>query len=710
MVALRGLARRAARARPWAGRPLSSGAPFVVEGADASPERVAALLGAHGVVVVRDFLGGEVLDRVASSLRSATEEVLEACEGVPLGVGSVRGFEEVVLRSPGRYDCPQPFDALDAGAAAFVERYAAAALGSDFERAFCGTVLARPGSPAQAWHADSLHRDGAARPAQLLNVLVALDDVTLDMGPTEVVPGSHQLTNHHVEVEKANPRFDDRIVYQDDAWGPGVVGLGEGDAFRAALPRGAAVLFDDRILHRGGANRSDEDRWVGYLSYLRRGFSADTHFEAYRSLAELRKGAADLAATVRSEFPGLVAVGEGAALVDGASGSQVHDTVLEAVKDAMVTASANLGGRYPSSERVLELVVAARRAYADFLHCDPAEVVFGNNATTLVTRVSRAIARDWEAGDNVVLSALDHDANAGPWAWAAREAGVDVRWIPVTDEGTLDLSALPRLVDDRTRVVACGVASNGLGAVTDVAAVCASAKALAPRALTFLDAVHFAPHGLVDVEAFGCDFLVCSPYKFFGPHCGVLYGRRALLESLGPAKLLLSDDGLPSDGNCHMSKWELGTQNFEALAGATAAVDYLASLGDRFGGLTADPAALSRRERLVAGFAAIATHEHALKRRFLDGAAKIDGLTVVGPADGRARTSTFAVVKEGVDPERLTATLVDDHRVYCTYGNHYCRLWEGLGLDAATGATRLGFLHYNTVEDVDRALAALDAA
>ncbi|KAH8053705.1 cysteine desulfurase [Aureococcus anophagefferens] len=401
---------------------------------DASPARVASLLDAHGLVVIHDLVRGDALEHFSSSLREHTSEVLAACEGVPLGVGSARSFEEVVLRSPGRYDVPHDFAALE-----------------------------KHGALDREWHADSLHESEAERPAQLLNVLVALDDIAVPMGPTELLPGSHQRTNHRAEARRHRPRFDEAIVYQHASHGPALLGMDEGAVFRAVVPRGGGVIFDDRILHRGGANASADDRWVGYLSYLRRGFSADTHFEAFRRLRDLVAAAPDVP-TVRAEFPGLAAVGENA-LLDGASGSQVHASVLDAVREALVFAAANLGGAYPSSAKVLDTVVAARGGP---LRCEPAEVVFGNNATSLVLRASRALARTWDAGDNIVLSSLDHDCNAGPWAWAARDAGVRVRWIPVKGDGCLDVDALEALVDARTRLVACGYASNGLGSVTDV--------------------------------------------------------------------------------------------------------------------------------------------------------------------------------------------------------------------------------------------------
>jgi len=325
--------------------------------------------------------------------------------------------------------------------------------------------------------------------------------------------------------------------------------------------------------------------------------------------------------------------------------------------------------------------------------------------------VARAVSAAWRRGDNVVVSPLDHDANVAPWVAAAARAGAEVRVLPLdrADPGALDLDALDALVDGRTKLVAVGVASNGLGTIHDVDRVCAAARDVG--ALSFLDAVHYAPHGLLDVEATACDFMVASPYKFFGPHAGALFGRRALLDTLAPDKIALSDDGLPRAENCHMSRWELGTSNFEASAGVSACVDYVASLGDRFGGVAADSAP-SRRDRLRAGFAAIALHEHLLKKQFLEGAAAVPGLSVHGlddPTRATERTATFAVSKAGLDPAALVERLAD-RGVIATSGNHYCSFWPALGLDAVGGAARLGFLHYNNCADVARALEALDAA
>lgn len=269
------------------------------------------------------------------------------------------------------------------------------------------------------------------------------------------------------------------------------------------------------------------------------------------------------------------------------------------------------------------------------------------------------------------------------------------------------------MIDGRTSLVAVGAASNGVGTVHDVQAVCAAAAELSEgRAVSFVDAVHYAPHALVDVRALGCDFLACSPYKFFGPHSGVLFGRAELLAVLPVDNLAAQDDGLPRDANCHMSRWELGTQNFEALAGVTAAVDYLASVGPRFGGAEVGA---PRRVRLDAAWRAIVAHERELKARFLEGAAAVNGLRVLGVTDMsrlELRTATFAVAKTGRAQAELCEALCA-RGIWCTAGNHYASFWEKYGGGLATveeGMTRIGLLHYNTLEEVDRILRALDEA
>jgi len=420
--------------------------------------------------------------------------------------------------------------------------------------------------------------------------------------------------------------------------------------------------------------------------------------------------------TVKEEFPALRKRKD--TVLDGAGGSQVHDSVIRAVTEALTDAAANVGGLYESSKRVSTIVERGRSAFADFFNADPDEIVFGANATTLNVHLGNALFRSFDGKTNVVLSSLEHDSNAGLWARFAEARGLDVRVAPLkAPYFAVDTDAMVNLIDENTAFVAVGLASNGIGTINDdVKTVCAAASSVG--ALSFVDAVHAAPHVRLDVRDLQCDFAVVSPYKFFGPHLGVLCGRRDLLASLKPDKLRVSDDGLPSREN-PMSKWETGTQQFEAIAGATAAVEYLASLGERFGGVAPPPedllslhttqTSLTRRHLLDAAYDAIAYHEDALKTAFLRGASAIPGLTVFGHADPdadlAARTSTFAVALDGLSPDDLVADLVSLN-IACTAGTHYCSFWQPYF--QVPGAARLSFLHYNDVHDVRAALDALD--
>lgn len=657
----------------------------------------------HGMVYVRGLLSGGACERVAAKLHEHTDAVLGAAQSVPLEVGSRKGFDEVVLRSPGRYDVPVPLSAFDKEDVEAVEAIARAALpGAHLETAFAGLVVSLPGSGAQQWHVDSLHLDRDHGPCNLINVLIAVDgDVDATMGPTELVPGSHVETNHL----KENSGFGSELAYQDPRNSPSAVGCGS-EAVASPLERGSALAFDDRILHRGRPNLSLRERRIAYFSYRRTDFEPTAYYESFRSLPAFLSGAESMPRVVRDEFPGLAVAAPGI-VCDGAGGSQVHASVLDAVRDQMVAGSANVGGLYPSSGRVLDAVLAGRDAFADFFQGDPAEIVFGANASTLNVHVANALFRDWGSAGNIVLTDVDHDSNRGLWANFAERNGLEVRILR-----DVEPEALATLVDSETRFVAVGMASNGIGTVHDVAALCAVAKSAASQCVFYVDAVHAAPHLRLDVGDIGCDFCVASPYKFFGPHLGVLWGRRELLERLDVDKLQVSDDRLPLDDNCHMSRWEPGTQQFENIAGAASAVDYIASLGLRFGGITAQ--APTRAQALDAGYAVIAHHEDKLKKAFLERAAQIPELTVFGQSDPNddnerafKRTSTFAVQVDGISPPRLVRRLVDDHKICCTEGTHYCRFWQRRF--QVDGAARLSFLHYNTLDEIHQVADALAA-
>eukprot|EP00928_Gymnodinium_smaydae_P095613 TRINITY_DN8258_c0_g1_i1.p1 TRINITY_DN8258_c0_g1~~TRINITY_DN8258_c0_g1_i1.p1 ORF type:complete len:740 (-),score=157.21 TRINITY_DN8258_c0_g1_i1:271-2490(-) len=700
-------------------------------------ERLAASsIEKHGFVILPGLLSGSSLDRLSPFVSRTNEMVARLKEkGVQLGVGSSAGFHEVCLRSPNRYDVPCDFDLIPDDVRAKFEGICTRILADGDEaassssssssssdakaqptlrRAFAGIVRSEPGSTAQLWHADSPHQTPEHGPANLLNVLVAMRDFTLEDGPTEFAPGSHRLTNHL----KPGVAFGEEILYQAPTNSP--ERIGSTAAAASGIPAGSAVIFDDRILHRGGANKSQKTRDVAFFSYRRSSFMPSTHYEATRSLATYDHRS--LAAGVRGEFPGLDPPGEARRpiLADGASGSQLHASVLAAIETQMRYGIANIGGSYASSRKAEAAVSGARSAMADFLNCAPREVAFGPTMTALTFHLARSFQREGflRPGDNVVLDPISHGANVWTWAQLAKASGAEVRWLPVMQATSASdcrvdarAEALAAVIDAQTKLVAVGRASNGVGTVHDVEAVCKAAKELSKgSARTFVDAVHYAPHGLVDVAAIGCDFLACSPYKFFGPHSGLLFGREELFGSLPAERLDCSDDGLPLPENGNMSRWELGTQNYEALAGVEAAVDYLASLGSRFGG--ASPEA-GRREALGAAWRAVEAHEHELKVRFLEGVANIPSLRLLGVADPERtaeRTATFAVAKEGLSAAELAERLCE-RGIWCTAGNHYAGFWEKQSngsVNNADGMTRIGLLHYNTLDEVDEILNVLE--
>lgn len=409
---------------------------------------------------------------------------------------------------------------------------------------------------------------------------------------------------------------------------------------------------------------------------------------------------------VRSRFPALAREHDGQPYVffDGPGGTQVVDTVVEAVADYYRTANANSGGAFPTSERSDALVAEARAAVADFLGApSPETVKFGANMTTLTFHVSRSIAASLRPGDEVVVTVLDHEANVSPWRLAAADRGLVVRTVDIhPEDGTLDLEGLEAVLGARTRLVAVGYASNALGTVNPVAEIVRRAHAVG--ALVYVDAVHWAPHGPIDVVALDADFLVCSAYKFFGPHVGVLYGKLEHFERLPAYKVRPAHD-----------RWETGTPNFEGIVGAGAAVEYLAWLGRTFGSSGSAPASPSgagrRRGEILSGMACIRAYELGLFRRLLDGLGSIPGLRLYGisdPARLADRAPTAALTIAGVRP-RAAAEALGREGIATWDGDFYARaLIERLGLAEAGGVLRAGLVHYNTAAEVDRFLAAVE--
>jgi cysteine desulfurase family protein (TIGR01976 family) len=412
-------------------------------------------------------------------------------------------------------------------------------------------------------------------------------------------------------------------------------------------------------------------------------------------------GSLDVAA-LRAQFPalGLELDGRPVVYLDGPGGTQVPERVIDAVAGYYRESNANSGGAFLTSQRSDERLAAAREACADFLNARSArEIKFGPNMTTLTFGLSRAIGATLGLGDEILVSALEHDANVAPWR-ALTERGVIVRTIEIDRaDGTLDLEDFAAKLGPRTRVVAVGLASNAVGTINDVAAIAERAHEVG--ALVFVDAVHFAPHGPIDVQALDCDLLACSAYKFFGPHLGILYGKEELLDSLPTYKVRPAHD-----------RWETGTQNHEGIVGTAAALDYLADIGAGYGAPFEDAFAgfTGRRLALKAAMAAIRAEESALLRRLMDGLARIPavrlyGITDQARFDERVPTVSFTL---GAWPARRVAEGLGRRGIFVWDGNMYAiELIERLGL-AERGLVRIGLVHYNTAEEVDRLLAALD--
>jgi cysteine desulfurase family protein (TIGR01976 family) len=402
---------------------------------------------------------------------------------------------------------------------------------------------------------------------------------------------------------------------------------------------------------------------------------------------------------IRRRFPALQRTVNGRVpiFLDGPGGTQVPQAVVDATVHYLTTCNANHGGFFTTSRLSDEMTHAAQQAAADLLHA-PAldEIVFGANMTTLTLHLSHSFARTLRPGDQVLVTRLDHDANVSPWVLAARDAGAEAVFIDIHPEDcTLDIEDFRRKLNPRVRLVALGCASNLVGTVNDVRTL--TQLAHEAGALVYLDAVHYAPHGLIDVQAWDCDFLACSAYKFFGPHVGILWGRRRLLTELPAYKVRPASEDLPD-------RWMTGTPNLEGLAGTLAAIDYLASLAPA----SAGP---GRRARLEAAFREIQQYERELARRLLAGLAERPRFRVWGITDPNRlgeRVPTLALTAQERTPAELAQHLAGCE-MYTWNGNMYAlELTERLGLEEKGGVLRVGLLHYNTADEVDRLLAALE--
>ena len=405
---------------------------------------------------------------------------------------------------------------------------------------------------------------------------------------------------------------------------------------------------------------------------------------------------------IRPHFPALSRMYDGKPLVyfDGPGGTQVTQSCIDAMAAYLSRCNANHGGYFITGVESDAIVHEAHEAMADFLNThDADEVIFGPNMTTLTFAISRAIGQTLQPGDEIILTTLDHDANYTPWALMARDRGVTVRVVDVDPaDCTLNLSDFERYLNGRTRLVAVGYASNATGTINPLKKILSMAHAAG--ALTYVDAVHYAPHGPIDVQDLGTDFLVCSPYKFFAPHLGTLYGRRELLEALPAYKVRPADSALPS-------KFETGTQSHESMAGLVGTMQYLEWLGQAYGDSQGNSFRSARSATLHAAMRAIHAYEGELKARMLDGLLSLKRARLYGIADPQRldeRVGTFVIRVDGQHPDDTARYLAS--RGICVWsGNYYAlNLSERLGVEGTGGMLRIGLAHYNTSDEVDRLL------
>lgn len=388
---------------------------------------------------------------------------------------------------------------------------------------------------------------------------------------------------------------------------------------------------------------------------------------------------------IRTHFPALDRVHAGfpVAYFDGPGGTQVPRQVVDAMTEYLFRHNANTHWEYPTSAETDACIAAAREALADLLGAEPEEVAFGANMTTLTFHLARALGRGWRAGDEVVTTELDHHANIAPWRALEREFGIRTRQVKVRPEaGQLDWADFERCITDRTRLVAIGAASNAIGTISDVRRAVEMARAVG--ALVFVDAVHLAAHAPIDVRALDCDFLACSAYKFYGPHVGVLYGKRERIEELHVPRLEPAPDTAPE-------RLETGTQNHEGIVGAAAAVDFIASLAP----------GESRRERIVTALSGLHARGAALARRIWDGLDSIDRVRLYGPGPDEPRTPTVSFVVDGFTADEVARRLAD-RGVFVSHGDFYAATIVARLGHAHDGLVRVGCACYTTEEEVDR--------
>lgn len=407
---------------------------------------------------------------------------------------------------------------------------------------------------------------------------------------------------------------------------------------------------------------------------------------------------------IRAQFP---ALSHPAIFFDGPGGTQICQQSLDRINQYLVEHNTNHGGAFETSRQSDAVLDAAHQAMADFYNAaSPQEIIFGNNMTTLTLHISRSISRTWDAGDEIVVTKLDHDANVTPWLLAAEDRGVVVNWVGFNHAtGELNLDELEAALAHKPKLLAVGYASNSLGTINPIRKIIKMAHAVGT--LVYVDAVQYAPHGIIDVQRIDADFLVSSPYKYFGPHAGVLYGKKTLLEELKAYKVRPASNELPD-------KFETGTQNHEGIAGVLGAIEYFTWVGEQFGGEYEESfhedGYSGRVLTLKKGLAAIHAYEQELTQALLSTLSFVPGLRIYGNTDPRRtdeRVATFSFRLDGIHPHTVAEKL-DEHGIYVWDGNYYAiNISEELGLEESGGMVRVGATHYNTLEEIQQLGEAL---
>lgn len=407
---------------------------------------------------------------------------------------------------------------------------------------------------------------------------------------------------------------------------------------------------------------------------------------------------------IRQQFPSL---NRPAVFFDNPGGTQIAQQSLDRINRYLIECNANHEGAFETSIASDAVLDEAHRAMADFYNASsPAEIVFGNNMTTLTLHISRSISRDWKEGDEIVVTRLDHDANVTPWVLATQDRGVKVNWVDFdVEDGALNLDDLQKALERKPRLLAVGYASNSLGTINPVARIVKMAHDAG--AMVYIDAVQYAPHGPIDVQKLDCDFLISSAYKFFGTHSGILYGKRELLEKLFAYKVRPATDELPG-------KFETGTQNHEGIAGVLGAIEYFEWVGKEFGGSYVEglkeEGYQGRRLDLKKAMTAIRAYEFELGRALLSALESVPGLHIYGLTDVHRledRVATFSIRLKDMHPRAVAGKLAQ-HGIYVWDGNYYAiNVTERLGLEGKGGMVRVGAAHYNTLEEVERLREAL---